>query len=466
LPAVWNFISTPKEMDAENTGRWSWRYAILKFVIRISFFMFYRNVHVSGREHIPEGGKLIFAANHQNALMDALAVILTNKYQPVYLARADIFKKPFIAGILRILKIIPVYRIRDGMGTMGNNEDTFQHAATILASDGCIGIMPEGNNSSRKQLGMLKKGIFRIAFRAEQEHNNRLGVKIVPVGIDYNDPSEFFGRLVVNYGRPVPVEEYFELHAQHPQKGMVEIKKEVAGNISSLMLDIKDGDNYETDKHIIDIGGPLLDSRINCKSGNQERKSLINRAICSSMYEYFETEPSRAAELRSKISGFLELIRPHGIPHDATEKIGKKNIFLLLVIKMLCIPVFVTGFLLHIFPVIAIHSALKKNRDPQFTGSFKFVLGTILVPLNYLITAMLLLLFISFPNAVLFIALMPLTGFLGYICYRHSISLNKKIHFHGLCSQDKEFESIIATLKSDIIEKVDPIILIAEKKLT
>ena len=46
-----------------------------------------------GRENINPDDHLIFAPNHQNALMDALAVLFTTKGQPVFLARADIFKR-------------------------------------------------------------------------------------------------------------------------------------------------------------------------------------------------------------------------------------------------------------------------------------------------------------------------------------------------------------------------------------
>ena len=52
-----------------------------------------------GVENINPDDHLIFAPNHQNALMDALAVLFTHKGQPVFLARADIFKKKAIASV-------------------------------------------------------------------------------------------------------------------------------------------------------------------------------------------------------------------------------------------------------------------------------------------------------------------------------------------------------------------------------
>ncbi len=111
-------------MGKSNIERFSKRYAVLKSILKIwhnNFF--YRRVIVLGRDNIDPNDNLIFAPNHQNALMDALAVLFTLKGQPVFLARADIFKKRFIASILYSFKLLPVYRIRDGFGTLKENDD-------------------------------------------------------------------------------------------------------------------------------------------------------------------------------------------------------------------------------------------------------------------------------------------------------------------------------------------------------
>ena len=103
-------------MGKENIEKYSARYALLKSAA--GFWhnnVFYRKVIVLGRENINPDDPLIFAPNHQNALMDALAVLFTHKGQPVFLARADIFKRKTIAAILYFLKILPVYRIREGL---------------------------------------------------------------------------------------------------------------------------------------------------------------------------------------------------------------------------------------------------------------------------------------------------------------------------------------------------------------
>jgi len=89
-------------------------YEILRTYVRFAFWLTHKRIVVKGRHLIPKGKPIIFAPNHQNALMDPLALACTNPYQSVWLARADIFKSKAASRFLIFLKLLPVYRIRDG----------------------------------------------------------------------------------------------------------------------------------------------------------------------------------------------------------------------------------------------------------------------------------------------------------------------------------------------------------------
>jgi len=91
--------------------------------VRLGFWLTQKKVVVTGRHSIPKGKPIIFAPNHQNALMDPLALVCTNMHQSVWLARADIFKSKTVSSILKYLKLLPVYRIRDGKDNLSNNEE-------------------------------------------------------------------------------------------------------------------------------------------------------------------------------------------------------------------------------------------------------------------------------------------------------------------------------------------------------
>ena len=101
-------------MGLQNIEKASVFYKLLSVSAKFFFNLFYRRFIIVGRENIPEGQQVIFAANHQNALMDALAMLFAYGKPVVFLARADIFKKALVANVLYFLKNIPVISTLDG----------------------------------------------------------------------------------------------------------------------------------------------------------------------------------------------------------------------------------------------------------------------------------------------------------------------------------------------------------------
>ncbi|HQP80729.1 MAG TPA: 1-acyl-sn-glycerol-3-phosphate acyltransferase, partial [Paludibacteraceae bacterium] len=93
-------------------------YTLLRSYSDSCFPLAYHKVEYAGLERIPTDGAVIFAPNHTNALMDALSVSKVSKPPIVYVARADIFRKPLIAKFLNLLKIMPIVRIRDGVSNL------------------------------------------------------------------------------------------------------------------------------------------------------------------------------------------------------------------------------------------------------------------------------------------------------------------------------------------------------------
>jgi 1-acyl-sn-glycerol-3-phosphate acyltransferase len=452
-------------MEPETSvGRLTRRYSIIRLFVRVAFHFFYRRIHITGKANIPDGGRLIFAANHQNALMDALSVILTNNYQPVYLARADLFRKPFFARMLGYIKMMPVYRFRDGYNSMGQNEDTFEVTSRVLASGGCIGIMPEGNHGDQKRLRGLKKGIFRIAFRAGELCKNNDKVKIIPVGIDYSNAERFYEELVVNYGKPLTVSDYTELYRIHPQKGINALKNDLSASLQSLIIDVKDEENYETDKLLIEIGRLEKFSRQKNSKGPAAGFNY-SRAFCQALYALFEKNPEQAARLR-KESGILNrLLNLHGFSPDSMKILGNTSVLISKLKRAICYPLVLTGFLLHILPLSVIHGRLKKVKEAQFLSSFKFVLGLILVPVNYILLAVLFFSVFNPLTATLLLALVPVTGFFAYTCFQYSGKLREVIRFNRLYRENKQVVEKIYKSRASVIELLDPVFNLADDKL-
>ena len=233
-------------MGKENIEKYSARYALLKYLVGLWHNnIFYRKIIVLGRENFSTDNHIIFAPNHQNALMDALAVLLTQKGQPVFLARADIFKRKTIADFLYFLKILPVYRIRDGFSSLKANDEIFLKTVEVLKNKNGLVILPEGDHAGFRRLRQLKKGICRVAFHADEATGFKLMIKIVPVGIEYSNYSRFRQVLSVVYGKPIEVSDFHVVYGESPEKALIELRDRLSTEMKRVMVHIGSEEDYE-----------------------------------------------------------------------------------------------------------------------------------------------------------------------------------------------------------------------------
>ncbi len=178
-------------------------------VVQFATLCHYRRIVINGKDNIPDDGKYILAPCHQNALMDPLVVLYMENKPVVFLARADIFKKPVARLLLTWLRISPVYRIRDGRDQLSNNEAIFNTARQVVEEGMPLCLMAEGTHNDKHQLLPLVKGMFRIAGATQMELGNS-PLYIVPVGLDYDDYERPYSSVMVNVGKPIDVRNFMD----------------------------------------------------------------------------------------------------------------------------------------------------------------------------------------------------------------------------------------------------------------
>lgn len=170
-------------------------------LLRVILRIFFRRVEVTGAAAVPRAGPVLFCANHPNALVDPLVLLVTAPRRVSFLAKAPLFRMPVIGWFARALDAIPVYRAQDFPEGRPDNTGMFAAARAVLESDGAIGIFPEGTSHSDPDLRPLKTGAARIALGT----GSTRPVQVVPVAINYTAKSAFRSAALVCYGDPVLV---------------------------------------------------------------------------------------------------------------------------------------------------------------------------------------------------------------------------------------------------------------------
>lgn len=399
---------------------WSTGYEIIRSYVRFAFWLSHKKIVVTGRHHIPKGKPIIFAPNHQNALMDPLAIACTNPYQTVWLARADLFKSKIAQSILKYLKLLPVYRIRDGKDNLSNNEHIFNQVIHILENKQTIALFPEAAHSGKRQMLPHKKAIPRIALEAEDKNDFSLDLQIVPVGIYYNHYWKFNRSVIVQYGRPIGVDDYKAKYTESPQKAMIFLRDEIYERLSPLTIQIDSKSHYQEYENICHLVGKAY-SKIRFFNKNSSLQLFYTEKELISKIEHLEsTQPEHFEKLIEETAVYFKAVTIEGLSDEQVSKAGEANSLLFLtrlLIAFLSLPLFVFGFVFNAIPLFIPRMILRRKvKNTPFLSTFNFVTGLIVFPLFYLFAASLI--FILTGSWVIFVITFILMPFGGKIAYQ------------------------------------------------
>ena len=235
-------------------------YNFLSPLVQFGTRCHYQRFDVHGLDHLPTDGAYIVAPCHQQALMEPLAVLNFVPKPPVFLARADIFNNKVVHTLLTFLKILPVYRIRDGKDNLSKNADIFDKSRDVLLDGFPLCLMAEGRHNDKHHLLPLAKGMFRIAGETQL----RLGehpLYIVPTGIEFDDYELPYSNLVVNIGEPIPVKPFMETYVQNEPLALNQMRDTLADALRAQMHDIKSLDHYDDVLTVCHVANPLFRQR-------------------------------------------------------------------------------------------------------------------------------------------------------------------------------------------------------------
>ncbi len=415
-------------MGKRTIDQWTWDYWLVQRFVILCYRIFYKKIVIRNIKNLPKNEPFILAPNHQNALMDALAFVCNTPLQIVFLARADIFKGKLMIHFLNFLNIMPIYRIRDGIDNVRRNDEVFGKTLQVFRNGfNPLCIFPEGNHGDKRRLRPLVKGIFRIAFLAQEDFKDQPGVKLVPVGVDYGHYSNFRTSLFINFGKPIEVSEYYKQYEEDKVKAINELRDRLASEMRKLMIDIQNEEYYDLYMSLRTIYNGRMRELMNIKGKSLTDRFHADKKMIEMLDLQFVEDQSQLAPLDNLVKEYNKDLKSINLRDWIVEK-GKFyytfECFRLLILFILS-PVYLVGLVNNFIPYMIPARFVKKIKDKQFHSSAKFVLGMIVFPLYYIIVSALAALFI--PGALfswLYILCIPISGIFAY---RYYIWMKKSI---------------------------------------
>jgi len=196
-------------------------YYFLKAWVKLLFRVYFEKITFQNKEGRLIQGPCIIISNHPNTMFDALLSAAIMKRMVFFLANYSLFKTPFLNWFFNTFYCIPVRRPQDVKENIPlQNEGNFARATEHLKKNSCLYIAPEGSSFMKRKLRPFKTGTARIALMAEKERDFKLGLHILPIGLNYAEPSQFRSSLHIYIGERIAVSAFREAYERDAFEGV------------------------------------------------------------------------------------------------------------------------------------------------------------------------------------------------------------------------------------------------------
>jgi len=170
---------------------------IYELVSKLFVFPIYKFVlkgHLIGRENIPQTDSFIMVSNH-GSLLDPPLLGHALGHNISFMAKAELFKIPFLGFIIKACGAYPVKR-----GIVDKN--TIKTACKKLSNDNSIGIFIDGTRQKNGRVNKPKQGAALLSFK-----NQKLLLPVAIVNshrlIRFKFCIPLFSKIVIKVGKPV-----------------------------------------------------------------------------------------------------------------------------------------------------------------------------------------------------------------------------------------------------------------------
>ncbi len=283
-------------------------YYIIKLMAITAIKTFFNKISAEHDDTIPRGEPVIFTSNHPNTMMDPIIIEYTCKRKLYFFAKSTLFDNPIAGWFLKQMQLVPVFRRQDDATLMHRNEETFTKGYEILKQRKAFLIFPEGISTGERILSEVKTGAARIGFGAEAGQNWNLGVKIVPVGLNYSKAFKFRSDVLARFGKPIILSEFRSLYEKDNMEAVYQVTAQIETALSKLTINLKDLETQEIVEALETIYKQELAVDLGLEIKDKADDFSVTKGLINAVEWYFEHDPDRVDIFKERLSKYLRLL--------------------------------------------------------------------------------------------------------------------------------------------------------------
>jgi len=438
-------------------------YKFLKTVVRLAIHLYFKKITIKNLDLVPQDAPIIFAANHPGAFMDPIVIASVINKQLHFLARGESFSNSVSRWIFGNLNMIPIYRPSETPELMHKNKDVFNHAFSLLEKGGAIIIFPEGSSKTERRIRKVKTGAARIAMGAEAKHNFSLGVKIIPIGLNYGQLHRFQSDVFINIADPIDVSTYAKAYEEDQIKAAKLLTNRIQDVLEEHTVVVTD----EMDafiEHVEEIYKTDLKRDANIHADDKEGDFRVSKDIAEAVAHYHKEEPLRLRRVRQKMDAYiLGLNRLDLKDHALTKKPPQsslvKGMVMTIIQTILGFPFFVYGAANNIL-AYKIPGKIAEMSRPDFHAAIALTTGILTFSLFYSIQIwsfdhfLTSMYFESWATLIYGITL-PISGMFAIFYWRGLVKNRERWHFISSFYRKTVLTAKLITMREEILEEFE-----------
>ena len=438
-------------------------YRFLKLVVGLAIKLYFKKITVKNLHLVPSDTPVIFTPNHPGAFMDPIVIASILKPQLNFLARGESFSNSVSRWIFGNLNMIPIYRPSETPELMHKNKDVFNKAFELLKKNGAIIIFPEGSSKTERRIRKIKTGAARIALGAEAANDYSLGVKIIPIGLNYTNLHRFQSDVFINIAEPIDVAEYFEKYKEEEFDTVNQLTERIQNQLEENTVVVSE----ELDKFIANVEEIYksdLKKEAEIAESDQEGDFKVSKEIAEAVAYYQREEPLRLRRVRQKMDKYilglkrLEL-KDHSLGNGEKSRSLVTGVGQTIIQTILGFPFFIYGAVNNLLPykIPGIFAGLSR---PDFHAAISLTTGIATFSAFYTfqiwafdeyITANYLE---SWATLVYGITL-PLSGMFSIVYWRGLIKNRERWHFISAFYRKTVLTAKLINMREEIIEELN-----------
>ncbi len=351
----------------------------------IALRLYFKHIFFVHRHKIPKKGPVILASMHPNSFIDDFVIGIFAGRKLRFLARGDVFATKLARVLLESMRVSPVYRAMDNTQDVKKNLEAFDIYTQTLKYNGTLLIHSEGVCVVEKRVRKLKKGTARIAFKAEEENDFKLGVQIVPISLNYTNGPKIRETLMAQCADPILVSDYKDIYLENPAKAAKALNDDLYAALNEGAVVIESKECETTVEQCFEIArNNKLVGALPIANANPVPFQIENK-ISSHINQLFSDSKEQYKELKEKAQVYFDLLGKYRIT-DREVACDKTSYYLKALLLVVVLPIFSLGYLANVLPVyLGRKVADKVVKTREFYGSVYVGANWLFVQLYYLV---------------------------------------------------------------------------------